>query len=62
MVPGGPAVAHARTMRKASSDHLALNVDSESERLVSSTEIEDKGGLLVYAYSINPNISKSITQ
>ncbi|CAA7395972.1 unnamed protein product [Spirodela intermedia] len=38
-----PAAAHARTTRKPSSDHLALNVDTESERLISSRGIDDKG-------------------
>uniref|UniRef100_A0A1D1XKV1 Spindle pole body component 110 n=2 Tax=Anthurium amnicola TaxID=1678845 RepID=A0A1D1XKV1_9ARAE len=38
-----PAAAHVRVMRKGSSDHLALNIDPESERLISPREIDDKG-------------------
>lgn len=38
--------AHVRTMRKGSTDHLAINIDSESAHLVNSSEEthdEDKG-------------------
>ncbi|MQM16471.1 hypothetical protein Taro_049425 [Colocasia esculenta] len=38
-----PAAAFVRTMRKGSSDHLTLNIDPESERLISTHEIDDKG-------------------
>ncbi|XP_059633606.1 trans-Golgi network-localized SYP41-interacting protein 1 isoform X2 [Cornus florida] len=38
------SAAHVRTLRKGSSDHLALNIDSESDRLINSEETdEDKG-------------------
>ncbi|KAF8408364.1 hypothetical protein HHK36_007513 [Tetracentron sinense] len=43
MAPVPPA-AHVRTMRKGSSDHLALSIDSESDRLINHEETdEDKG-------------------
>jgi predicted nuclease of predicted toxin-antitoxin system len=35
--------AHARTMRKGSSDHLVLNIGSESERLIATHDSDDKG-------------------
>ncbi|XP_068656859.1 trans-Golgi network-localized SYP41-interacting protein 1-like isoform X2 [Aristolochia californica] len=36
--------AHVRTMRKASSDHLAIDINSESDRLLNHHEVdEDKG-------------------
>nr|GMD95532.1 COP1-interactive protein 1 isoform X1 [Ipomoea batatas] len=41
-----PSAAHARTLRKGSTDHLALTIDSESERLLNDDEAnEDKGHL-----------------
>lgn len=43
-VPQVPSAAHVRTLRKGSSDHLAINVDSDSERLINNKESdEDKG-------------------
>lgn len=43
-IPLAPSAAHARTMRKGSSDHLAININSESDRLMNSLESdEDKG-------------------
>lgn len=39
-----PSAAHVRTMRKGSADHLALDVDLESNRLINNEETdEDKG-------------------
>lgn len=39
-----PSAAHVRTMRKGSTEHLALNIDSESDRLINNEETdEDKG-------------------
>ncbi|KAF7124218.1 hypothetical protein RHSIM_Rhsim12G0037200 [Rhododendron simsii] len=36
--------AHARTLRKGSNDHLAIDIDSESDRLIKNEETdEDKG-------------------
>ncbi|KAG2659564.1 hypothetical protein PVAP13_1KG365000 [Panicum virgatum] len=35
--------AHTRTMRKGSSDHLVLNIGSESERLIAAQDSDDKG-------------------
>ncbi|XP_073129881.1 trans-Golgi network-localized SYP41-interacting protein 1 isoform X1 [Henckelia pumila] len=44
IIPLAPTAAHARTMRKGSSDHLAININSESDRLMISLESdEDKG-------------------
>ncbi|KAL0920963.1 hypothetical protein M5K25_007983 [Dendrobium thyrsiflorum] len=37
------ASAHVRTTRKGSSEHLVLNIDSESEQLITSHETDDKG-------------------
>ncbi|PIN09530.1 E3 ubiquitin ligase involved in syntaxin degradation [Handroanthus impetiginosus] len=43
-IPIVPSAAHARMLRKGSSDHLAINIDSESERLINNKESdEDKG-------------------
>ncbi|PIA51460.1 hypothetical protein AQUCO_01100357v1 [Aquilegia coerulea] len=39
-----PYAAHVRTMRKGSSDHLALTIDSESDRLINHHEIDDDKG------------------
>ncbi|XP_062110542.1 trans-Golgi network-localized SYP41-interacting protein 1 [Humulus lupulus] len=39
-----PLAAHVRTMRKGSTDHLALDIDVESSRLINDEETdEDKG-------------------
>ncbi|XP_062222864.1 trans-Golgi network-localized SYP41-interacting protein 1 [Phragmites australis] len=35
--------AHARTMRKGSTDHLVVNIGTESERLISAQDSDDKG-------------------
>lgn len=43
-IPSAPSNAHARTLRKGSSDHLAINIDSESDRLINTMDKdEDKG-------------------
>ncbi|OMO81495.1 CAAX amino terminal protease [Corchorus olitorius] len=40
------SAAHLRTLKKGSTDHLALNIDSESDRLINNEETdEDKGHL-----------------
>ncbi|KAF6165405.1 hypothetical protein GIB67_018849 [Kingdonia uniflora] len=39
-----PYAAHVRTMRKGSSDHLALNIDSESDLLINHRETDDDKG------------------
>ncbi|XP_057508982.1 trans-Golgi network-localized SYP41-interacting protein 1-like isoform X1 [Actinidia eriantha] len=39
-----PSAAHVRTLRKGSNDHLAINIDSESDHLIENEETdEDKG-------------------
>lgn len=39
-----PSAAHVRTLRKGSSDHLAISIDPESERLANNEQAdEDKG-------------------
>ncbi|KAM0900528.1 hypothetical protein ACQ4PT_020602 [Festuca glaucescens] len=38
-----PSAAHARVMRKGSSDHLVLNMGTESERLIAAHDSDDKG-------------------
>lgn len=39
-----PPAAHVRTLRKGSTDHLAISIDSESERLINNEgTVEDKG-------------------
>ncbi|XP_022880994.1 uncharacterized protein LOC111398307 [Olea europaea var. sylvestris] len=44
ILPPVPSAAHARTLRKNSGDQLAIDIDSESERLVNKKEAdEDKG-------------------
>lgn len=52
--------AHARTLRKGSNDHLAIDIDSESDRLIKIEETdEDKGviseGLLVISLILDFN-------
>lgn len=43
-IPPGPSNAHVRSLRKGSSDQLAINIDSESDRLISKKDTaEDKG-------------------
>lgn len=42
-----PSAAHVRTMRKGSNDHLALNIDLESQRLVTTEETDEDKGLCV---------------
>lgn len=42
--PAAPSAAQVRNMRKGSTDHLALDIDGESDRLISSSDLdEDKG-------------------
>lgn len=56
------AAAHVRTMRKGSADHLVLNVDPESERLISAWETDDKGHFFksLNASGLIPKQGKSI--
>ncbi|KAL0385422.1 UNVERIFIED_CONTAM: hypothetical protein Sradi_2936500 [Sesamum radiatum] len=43
-IPHVQSAAHVRTLRKGSNDHLAINIGSESERLINNEETdEDKG-------------------
>ncbi|KAL2547157.1 hypothetical protein Fot_16390 [Forsythia ovata] len=45
-LPPVPSAAHVRPLRKGSSDQLAIDIDSDSERLVNNKEAdEDKGHL-----------------
>lgn len=47
-IPSAPSNAHVRTLRKGSSDHLAINIDSESDRLINKVDKdEDKGVILL---------------
>jgi hypothetical protein len=39
------SAAHVRTMRKGSTDHLALNVDLESGSLINHEETDEDKGL-----------------
>ncbi|XVE92257.1 hypothetical protein REPUB_Repub01dG0081100 [Reevesia pubescens] len=52
-----PSAVHVRTMRKGSTDHLALNIDSESDHLINSEETdEDKGQhsrIYIYIYKVS---------
>nr|CAD1837122.1 unnamed protein product [Ananas comosus var. bracteatus] len=43
LIPPVSTAAHARTMRKGSNDHLILNINPESERLIAAQETDDKG-------------------
>ncbi|KAL6634055.1 hypothetical protein ACP70R_026726 [Stipagrostis hirtigluma subsp. patula] len=53
--------AHARTMRKGSSDHLVLNIGTESERLISAQDSDDKGRIKsLHASGIIPAQGKHI--
>lgn len=47
-----PSAAHVRTLRKGSTDHLALNIDSESDHLIKEETDEDKG-LLFKSFHIS---------
>lgn len=40
-----PSAAHVRIMQKGSADHLALNIDSEADRLINSEETDEDKGL-----------------
>jgi hypothetical protein len=40
-----PPAAHVRTLRKGSTDHLAINIDSESERLINNEGTDEDKGL-----------------
>lgn len=42
-ISAASTAAHVRTMRKGSNDHLVLNIDSESDRLIAAQETDDKG-------------------
>lgn len=43
-----PSAAQLRTMRKGSTDHLAINIDSESDNLINKGETDiDKGFYLI---------------
>ncbi|KAL0421494.1 UNVERIFIED_CONTAM: hypothetical protein Slati_3172300 [Sesamum latifolium] len=43
-IPHVQSAAHVRSLRKGSNDHLAINIGSESERLINNEETdEDKG-------------------
>ncbi|KAL6969338.1 hypothetical protein U1Q18_029054 [Sarracenia purpurea var. burkii] len=45
-VASASSAAHVRTLRKGSNDHLAINIDTESDRLIKNEETdEDKGHL-----------------
>lgn len=44
--------AHARTMRKGSSDHLVLNIGSESERLIAAQDSDDKGIAAFFCFCV----------
>lgn len=46
-----PPAAHVRTMRKGSTDHLVLNIASDSDPLLSAQETDDKG-LLSFQLSL----------
>lgn len=59
LLPPIPAAAHVRTMRKGSSDHLALNIDSESDRLINHHETDDKG---LFVYFPSSSSSSSVKQ
>jgi hypothetical protein len=40
-----PVAPHVRSTRKASSDHLALNIDMDSDKSTSDCEDDEKGFL-----------------
>lgn len=42
-----PSAAHVRTLWKGSNDHLALDIDTESNHLINSEETEEDKGLLL---------------
>lgn len=54
-----PTAAHARVMRKSSSDHLVLNMGSESERLIAAHDLDDKGNIayIFCHFEVSINIS-----
>jgi hypothetical protein len=47
-ISSAPSAAHARVMRKGSSDHLVLNMGTESERLIAADDSDDKGSISLY--------------
>ncbi|XP_039015413.1 GRIP and coiled-coil domain-containing protein 2-like isoform X2 [Hibiscus syriacus] len=45
-MPPAPLAPHVRSMRKGSTDHLALNIEPESVRLINSEETDEQKGHL----------------
>ncbi|KAJ1422658.1 hypothetical protein SESBI_12848 [Sesbania bispinosa] len=43
-IPPVPSAAHVRNMRKGSTDHLALDIDVESDHLIKSADTDDDKG------------------
>ncbi|XP_031401024.1 sporulation-specific protein 15 [Punica granatum] len=43
LISPAPSAAHVRTMRKGSTDHLALNIDAESQHLINAETDDNKG-------------------
>lgn len=59
-IPPVPTAAHVRTMRKGSTDHLALDVDLESAGLINSEQSdEDKGAHLTVMPSFSTTLIAS---
>jgi hypothetical protein len=44
-ISSAPSAAHARVMRKGSSDHLVLNMGTESERLIAAHDSDNKDNI-----------------
>ena len=60
VISPSPSAALVRNMRKGSTDHLALDVDGESDRLIRSTDIdEDKGNYKLYTTTAELNVEDS---
>lgn len=41
------SAAHVRTLRKGSTDQLAINIDTESERLINDEEADQEKGIVM---------------
>lgn len=53
-IPIPPAPSNAQvTFRKGSNDHLAIDIDSESERLISKKDTAEEKGLVSNEHCVN---------
>lgn len=54
-----PSAAHVRNMRKGSTEHLVLNIDSEANNLINHEETDEDKGLWLLVCHIKYGNSES---